>query len=158
MLTGRRSLAIDLAFTLLQACALGADSAVLGGFVADAWFWEFAHWMILANVMLMLCGALFKAVNGTGKIVYFISTPILFLVAVLMLAYLSMYAVQTRRYSQSYIYYVNRDTRGQVLTASNVFNLIGTVVAIIFMVVALVQMSSRNIRPGVRLLLSILLS
>lgn len=101
--------------------------------------------------MVMLCGALFKAVNGTGKIVYFISAPILFLVFVLLLAYVSLYAAQVQSYDPTSGYYLNVNTQGQLVTAELVFNLIGVIVCVIFMIVALAQMSSRKIRLGVSL-------
>jgi hypothetical protein len=151
MLIRRRSLTLNLAFTVLNACDIGSSMAITNGFVAVEWFWQFAHWMILATVMLMLCGALFRAVNGTGKIVYFISTPLLFLVAILMLAYVSLYAAQIQNFNPYYGYYLNQNTQGQLVTAENVFNLIAVIVAIIFMVVALGQLSSRNTRTGVSL-------
>ena len=142
---------LNLAFTVLDACDLGSSNAVTNGFVAVEWFWQFAHWMILATVMLNLCGALFKATSGTGKLVYFISAPILFLVAILMLAYVSLYASQIQNYDQYTGYYGDQNTQGQLNTAELVFYIIGAIVSIIFMIVALGQMSRRNIRVGVRL-------
>jgi hypothetical protein len=146
-----RSLTLDLAFTLLNACDLGSSNAVTNGAVAVEWFWQFAHWMILATVMLNLCGALFKATSGSGSIVYFISAPILFLVAILMLAYLSLYAAQIQNYSQYTGYYESQNTQGQLNTAELVFFIIGVIVSIIFIIVALGRMSHRNLRVGVRL-------
>jgi hypothetical protein len=143
---GSSCLALDLALSIVNACNDGSYNAVNNGFVAVNWFWEFAHWMILATLMLNLCGALFRATSGTGKIAYFISTPILVLVAILMLAFLGLYSSQGNNYNG----FMDRSTQGQLNTAELVFNLIGALVIIIFMVLALVRMSSHSIRIGVR--------
>jgi uncharacterized membrane protein len=143
-------LTLNLAFTLLDACDVGSSNAITNGFVAVEWFWQFTHWMILANVMLNLCGALFRATTGSGRLVYFISAPILLLVGILMIAYLGLYAADIQDYN-SYSGYYNQNTQGQLNTAELVFNIIGAIVVCIFIVVALGQMSSRNIRVGVRL-------
>jgi hypothetical protein len=147
----RRSLTLNLAFTVLQACNIGNFYSITRGFVAVEWFWQFTHWMILANVMLNLCGALFRATTGSGRLVYFISAPILLLIGILMIAYLGLYAAEIQNYDPYAGYYVDQNTQGQLNTAELVFNIIGAIVVCIFIVVALGQMSSRNIRVGVRL-------
>jgi hypothetical protein len=63
----------------------------------------------------------------------------------------SLYAAQIQSYDPYGGYYLNVNTQGQLVTAELVFNLIGVIVSIIFIIMGLAQMSSRKIRLGVSL-------